>query len=347
MASSDQKLSERYDASPIWKSHTLKSTSSSLSSRHPQQQNQAHTFKPHSAPEGTPQPQKMNERCGLRKLPRVSYVESVEQDVDEAEERVTEVERGEDVELHHTKVPALLLPQVCIVIHTSCKLTAVWVAKMTPTKPTRAKERECFRFFDLPGEIRNEIYKFALISPCRIILERPVYAERRKFYRNRWQQFSEPLEVNVIFLNKATFAEAAPFLYKNEFYFCDSTEMLEFLSGLSPTAKTWIEEINLVIEMTPHYLSGNLSPVFDSLNDLASLRAFSRVSECESVDGEYSNHHIAQELYYVAYDWLRIIGHEKGYKTAGVDLMCLSDSWGMPVVDILSELKKIITMDSG
>lgn len=226
----------------------------------------------------------MNEIYGrgtrLRKLPRVSYIESVEEDVDDDEQRVIEVEGDEDVALHHPKVPTLLLPQVCVVLHTSCKLTAVWVAKMTPTKPTRARERECFRFFDLPGEIRNEIYKFALISPHRVCFER-----RGPPRRLRSQQASNPLQFNLIRLNKAAFAEAGPLLYKNEFYFYHHSTMCHFLSLLSPTTKKWIEKISVGLYFTPGL---DFFLVFNHLIALGSLRCFSLIKCIHENSSDYT-----------------------------------------------------------
>ncbi|KAL1637343.1 hypothetical protein SLS58_009352 [Diplodia intermedia] len=149
----------------------------------------------------------------------------------------------------------------------------------------RNRNRNIFRFADLPAELRNKIYELTLTTTAPIAIEavkisgsdslrlqhqrppeppsRPGHLLRRgtKFLGdvpacNRHLTFPSAPTYNtlglapaLLLLNKTTYAEAGPVLHGNHLHFAQPVAFTVYICRLSPTARGWVKEITLGLEL--------------------------------------------------------------------------------------------------
>ncbi|EKG22604.1 hypothetical protein MPH_00072 [Macrophomina phaseolina MS6] len=194
------------------------------------------------------------------------------------------------------------------------------------------------------------IYELALKPVGTICLYHRIVPGANRRLLCKSGRFKNALNTTFLLLNKATLAEAGPYLYKNIFSFDNPIAMYHFLSGLSSTTKAWIEYIDLGVYSTTHRsVAGYLFPALNSLVDVKNLKGLSLHGYFLSPS--YKDSKAAKHIYAEAHHWLEAVAREKGYMTAGVDLLHLQSSLEWTgrgrsthprAESILLELKKVI-----
>ncbi|KAF4536383.1 Short-chain dehydrogenase reductase sdr protein [Lasiodiplodia theobromae] len=225
------------------------------------------------------------------------------------------------------------------------------ISDMTEAEPARigSNRRRTCGWADLPGELRNQIYELCLVpstSPIGVrSVERKGMKNRLKWMEmrrqsptdSRWPELRKLRPtLNLLRINKATYAEGSTYLYSNEFYFFTSKDLSIFLKHMSAAQKLVLRNISLEIpsledaismgcglgihEQSNFILSG-LQRLEGAIN-LKTLQLI-LVDSLWSVRlaSEWSLEWLAAEVYKKAHRWLQAISAQKGSSEKAVDLI--------------------------
>lgn len=195
---------------------------------------------------------------------------------------------------------------------------------------TKPEEPKPFRFMDLPAELRNAIYDFALSRPYPLRLSHATRQGRHTVLSEipyTWPvqkvgNGKTNLVPNLLLLNKAVRAESGPILYQNEFTFKDYKAIWHFMRPLSQTTKSWIERIGLEDLRGKPSARAFAFPAFDSLATLPNLRSF-QLMDFHTLPSfrYYSESRLVRSLVKEGYSWLEAVGEAKNNKYAAVELL--------------------------
>ncbi|OJD29673.1 short-chain dehydrogenase reductase sdr protein [Diplodia corticola] len=174
-----------------------------------------------------------------------------------------------------------------------------------------------FNWHDLPNELKNLVYEFALVSPTPIkttITEKgPMKPHRVETYDKGSTQIPRPAtSLNLLLVDKQRRTEAGPIFWgHNTFHFPTWFAMYMFLRGLGADAKAkgWITTIE-VGEALPENKSDALL-FFDTLATVTNLK---------SLRFDASNLHMG-EFHKCASKWLKSMGEQRGNEYAAFDVL--------------------------
>ncbi|EOD49551.1 hypothetical protein UCRNP2_3687 [Neofusicoccum parvum UCRNP2] len=199
--------------------------------------------------------------------------------------------------------------------------------KQNQNNSKSARMRKIFPWTELPGELRNTVYEIALTATEPIHLQNRIINGKRVICPDKSFHGCLTLITKVLLLNKATFSEAAPILYENDFVFADSMAFYHFMAKISPASKLLIENVTLISRLKYHHsATGYMLPTFHPLIELRNLKRFTLSNYITKWDVSLGGiDHIAEHIYRDAYIWFEAVGRAKGNKTAGVDIFCIDD----------------------
>jgi hypothetical protein len=205
---------------------------------------------------------------------------------------------------------------------------------------------------ELPAEIRNIIYTYALTDPSGINFVATFKHRRRTVERISAQcmeqvaggyrrysnirvndvvraQQEEPTSLvpSLLAVSKQIYSEGLDILYSNEFVFADSFAMYAFLINLGPARAKHLKTLRLLEWGHGRAMKAYNHSCFAVLVWATNMTAF-------HIDAHmYTVKHGSQQLYRDAFPWLEAIGSAKGKADAAVELLhigedSLSGSWG-------------------
>jgi hypothetical protein len=129
--------------------------------------------------------------------------------------------------------------------------------KLARTTPKRQpKKSSVFPFFNLPRELRDQIYEFTLVGSSGIVLKASKSIHRRVPQRIRYHYSPysrvqpEGLAPNLLRTCRAVYEEALPILYGQPISFLDTRALYNFLSVAGPTNIALLK--HLLIEELPY-----------------------------------------------------------------------------------------------
>ncbi|KAK0654713.1 hypothetical protein DIS24_g5143 [Lasiodiplodia hormozganensis] len=196
--------------------------------------------------------------------------------------------------------------------------------KRTASASTQKKQKntkaDIFRWADLPGEIKNTIYEFALIEQNPLHIEaakgpkrlrhyvRRVRAPSDSSYRKR--QLPEPLALGLLLVDRKTHAEAAPIFYsENHFHFDSWRAMFFFLYPLEARTKSYIRSIGM------HDFAWDrgewVFPTMDALIGATNMQRLDVASSFRTI----------KALYMQCYHWIDAVGKRKANKYAALQIL--------------------------
>ncbi|RMZ71224.1 short-chain dehydrogenase reductase sdr [Pyrenophora seminiperda CCB06] len=185
------------------------------------------------------------------------------------------------------------------------------------------RKREIFPFMQLPAELRNMIYTYALTDGLGIYLIGITKDNRRNTQRVSAKPYMmTPLVPSLLAVNKQIYREGIDILYDNEFFFANGFALYAFMINLGPTGAKHIKKITLQA-----YLLWDASGVYNhccfASLVLATNLTFFRIDywRWRSV----SPKRVARQLYRDAFPWLEAMGAAKGKLDAAVDVLQLDD----------------------
>ncbi|KAF4538131.1 Short-chain dehydrogenase reductase sdr protein [Lasiodiplodia theobromae] len=193
-------------------------------------------------------------------------------------------------------------------------------APVSTQKKQKNTKADIFRWTDLPGEIKNTIYEFALIEQNPLYIEaakgpkrlrhcvRCIRTWSRSPYRRR--QLPEPLALGLLLVDRKTHAEAAPIFYsESRFYFDSWRAMLFFLYTLETHTKSWIRSIE--VQKLTYFVGEWAFPAFDALIGVTNLQRLDIASAYGDV----------KVLYMHCYHWIDAVGKRRADKYAALQIL--------------------------
>lgn len=212
-------------------------------------------------------------------------------------------------------------------------------------------KRKIFPWAQLPGELKNMVYDVCFT------LGRPIPMTRYSYEPERCvRQCQVPPDnigscLNLLFVNKSTYAEGAPILYKNGFFFICEHAALSFVYFLSNTTKKWVQNVTIYkVERGPWGWNCPIYPDTSyrwAYNSPAVARKLKhlriRIHTVEWVEK------MAQLLVFCATEWCWEAGVDKGGSAAAADLigadcrvMHSSNGSMMTTEKLQEELRKLL-----
>ncbi|EOD49546.1 hypothetical protein UCRNP2_3685 [Neofusicoccum parvum UCRNP2] len=198
--------------------------------------------------------------------------------------------------------------------------TATKTKEKKTATPKRINKRKVFRWAALPGELRNMIYSICFSREDGIVFS----STRDHGKRTIGQYTTCGLNANLLLLNKATYVEGGPVLYRNELIFKGPLAMYTFFATLSPTPKAWVQNVTVNEKGSNGYFgsygtdAGCFHPAFTSLIGTTNLRRLKMVIELRP---HITALEVASRIYREAHFWLDAVGREKADKKAGAELI--------------------------
>lgn len=217
-------------------------------------------------------------------------------------------------------------------------------AKTTSRPPPPPK---VFRFLDLPAEIRNTIYSYALCDPSGInivgafkhrrrtvirmpaeFINTPTGLQRRiqRYLNERSPEHRKslpPILPSLIAVNKQIYSEAVDILYSNEFVFIDSSALYAFLINIGPSAARHLKSIRLMGWQFTRGKATYNHACFAVLAWATNLTSF----HLEAPIGYRRSSNLgADQFYRDAFCWLEAFGTAQGKRDAAVDILHLTEA---------------------
>lgn len=197
----------------------------------------------------------------------------------------------------------------------------------------------------LPAEIRNIIYGYALTDPNGINLIATIEHRRRKtarisatlqenvsglYYKSKDEdEITQegrpvPLVPALLAVSKQIYQEGIDVLYSNEFIFSDSFALYSFMINMGTAGAKHMKKIKLRGWLDGRATKGYNHCCFAALIPATNLTSF----HIERPSSYYSMpNRIAIQLYRDAFPWLESMGAVKGKLDAGVDVLQLGDDF--------------------
>jgi hypothetical protein len=195
-------------------------------------------------------------------------------------------------------------------------------------------------FLDLPGEIRNKIYEYALIDPDGIHLKASKFHCRRQVLRTdpgalRGKHAKpttyEPLGAGLLATNKKIYQEGLGFLYnRNMFFLQDPYALHTFIVNIGPRMAQKLRDLTVVTWNDDGRYKGYSHSCFTALlfaTSIESLRLEMRNMRWE----QFERRELARTIYENAFPWLEAVGSAKGNFDAALDILQVDPStFGTP-----------------
>ena len=202
-------------------------------------------------------------------------------------------------------------------------------------------KRKIFPFTSLPAELKNQIYALALTDKNGIFLISKTKRYRRTVQRSAptWKppirltgdqvDPTPPPEIppsalvpNILFLNRAIFAETQPVLYAgNTFALEDTTAMHAFLAIIGPKNRATLTDLTIKgWGYTKAHKALN-HPAFTLLAGAVNLTRLHL--DCQIAWG--GPRRVAKQLYRDTFHWLETVGTAKGKFDAAMDFLEVPD----------------------
>ncbi|KAK0642482.1 hypothetical protein DIS24_g8974 [Lasiodiplodia hormozganensis] len=210
------------------------------------------------------------------------------------------------------------------------------ITGMTKAEPahTESNGRRTRGWADLPGELRNQIYELCLAPSPFPIAVRSVEDTENK---SKLQWTSAPTyprnkhlrpTVNLLLINKATYAECNTYLYLNHFYFFTSMDLSLFLKCLSVAQKLMLRNLTLLLPRPfaaitmgcGLTLREHSNFLLSGLKELEGATNLERL-QLSSVDSMWSSKWLAVEIHKKARRWLEEISAKKGSNEKAAELI--------------------------
>ncbi|KAK0650532.1 hypothetical protein DIS24_g6729 [Lasiodiplodia hormozganensis] len=169
----------------------------------------------------------------------------------------------------------------------------------------QSADRTIFRWNDLPGELKNRIYVYALTDPAPLSGIRP------------WKHAeSDELLVNLFLVSKEIYAEGAPILYgANTFRFSACQSVEKWLDKIGNAAK-WVK--NITLELNNPWTVRRAHSMHIRLRAVEALDNFVVVNKCSRpLDALGASVWINQLG--EASQWLLELGDNKADRDAAID----------------------------
>jgi hypothetical protein len=192
----------------------------------------------------------------------------------------------------------------------------------------------------LPAEIRNIVYTYALTDPSGINLvgafkHRRRTVERvsadvvtemsghRYHFNNPYRsKFPEPVELvpSLLATSKQIHQEGRDILYSNELVFSDPSALYSFMLNLSPTSAKQLKHIRLKEWAHRRGIKAYNHACFAVLTQATNIKTL-RLDKMSGYASEPRGS--ASKFYRDAFPWLEAVGAAKGKCDAGVDMLRL------------------------
>ncbi|KAJ4362312.1 hypothetical protein N0V83_010405 [Neocucurbitaria cava] len=202
-------------------------------------------------------------------------------------------------------------------------------------------KRRQFPFMQLPAEIRNMIYSYALTDPSGINLVATFKHKRRtvervsaetqsKFRRAYCRQarlndevrakYEEPVTLvpSLLAVSKQIHYEAQDVLYSNDFIFADTFALYSLLINLGPSGAKHLKTVRLLGWGYGRAMKAYNHACFAVLVWAINITAFH--IEC-NIGWYRTPKSCADQIYRDAFPWLEAIGRETGKMDAAVDIL--------------------------
>ncbi|KAL8879890.1 MAG: hypothetical protein Q9192_008139 [Flavoplaca navasiana] len=234
--------------------------------------------------------------------------------------------------------------------------------------------KKIFPFMSLPAEIKNMIYKYALISAYEISLAFKMKGYRhtvtlgnpttfhdvpRKAYRKDFDgpaccRYVPPARVSrpslapaIIALNHETHKQAQPVLYgANIFAFENPKALLAFCANIGPKNCAMLQKVNLKHFGNTVVRRAQCYPAFAALASAVNLQFLNLDCSIRRGDPVLT----ARQFFRNGHNWLEAVGANEGRRDAAVDRIQLGPEnvarsrYGVPSIDDLTDEQKLEKM---
>ncbi|KAF1936425.1 hypothetical protein EJ02DRAFT_459542 [Clathrospora elynae] len=210
-------------------------------------------------------------------------------------------------------------------------------------------KRKIFPFMQLPAEIRNLIYGYALIDPFGIHLVGKFIHKRRTVERisaecqdkvSRYQRRTNimskfraqyenyaSLVPSLLAVSKQVHREGLDILYSNEFIMADSFALYAFLINLGPAKAKHLKTIRLMGWGYGRTMKAYNHSCFAVLVYATNITALHIDAEADWYSAVKRG---ADQIYRDLFPWLEAVGIAKGKFDAAVDVLHLGDEYLSP-----------------
>ncbi|KAF1846923.1 uncharacterized protein K460DRAFT_413745 [Cucurbitaria berberidis CBS 394.84] len=202
-------------------------------------------------------------------------------------------------------------------------------------------KRKIFPFMQLPAEIRNMIYSYALTDPSGINFVATTKHKRRTVERvseetqsglsRGWYrrgrindqvraQYKEPVSLvpSLLAVSAQVYFEAQDVLYGNEFVFADTSALYSFLINLGPSGAKRLKTLRLLGWSYGRASKAYNNACFAVLVWATNITAF----HVDAFHGWFRSIQTgADRIYRDAFPWLEAMGREAGKADAAVDVL--------------------------
>jgi hypothetical protein len=204
----------------------------------------------------------------------------------------------------------------------------------------------------LPAEIRNMIYEYALTDPSGINLVGVFKHKRRTVERisvqcqadmskdSSWSvsfrmndsirnQHEEPVPLvpSLLAVNKQIHQEATDILYgKNEFILTDSFALYSFIINLGPSGAKHLKTLRILGWLSGRAMKAYNHSCFAVLVWATNITAFH--IDCQ-IGWHRSSRFGSEQLYRDAFPWMEAVGLAQGKVDAAVDIIKLDETYFM------------------
>lgn len=212
--------------------------------------------------------------------------------------------------------------------------------RKTPTSRPLPK-RKIFPFLELPAEIRNMIYTYALTDPSGInfvavqrhkrrcverVSRKTLDSHSRTYYRsnrinynlNDANDLPTSLAPSLLAVSKQIHQEGCNILYSNELVFADTVALYAFMINLGPAGASHLKIMRLKGWGYGRTTKAYNNACFAVLIWATNLEKF----HLDAYPGWYRQPKgAAQQFYRDAFPWLEAVGHTKGKFDAALDVL--------------------------
>lgn len=218
---------------------------------------------------------------------------------------------------------------------------------ISPQQTYQQDSKKAFPFWELPSEIRNRIYDllvvedsalhFKLGTQCWTYATQPAQAAVEVFPTTPYavvkhelkRQKPEILDTSILYVNSRMYTEAASTLWApNVFCFQTATLLPDFLARLSPRARAWIRNIQIVDWFRPGlWGEATISVAYRALSTCPNLK---RVELVRTLAFDLSKPPTEHAHWLLSLpgcrNWLQQIGEMRNDPKAGAEILRFGDN---------------------